>query len=146
VVGNADLPGPPTVCYRWPMSGSTSLVVTGARLRSGAVVDVHCAEGVVVATPPAGSVPLPPGADVVDADGGLVTEPFVDAHLHLDKVRTLPLVGDAALQAYTADGMSESARGIDLARAVKQHYRLETLVPKIRQALADGERNGVLHV
>ena len=128
------------------MSGSTSLVVSGARLRSGAVVDVHCADGAVVSMPPAGSVPPPPGADVVDADGGLVTEPFVDAHLHLDKVRTLPLVGDAALQAYTADGMSESARGIDLARAVKQHYRLETLLPNIRQALADGERNGVLHV
>src|SRR5687768_13011280 len=118
------------------MSGSTSLVVTGARLRSGAVVDVHCADGGVLSMPPAGSVPPPPGADVVDADGGLVTEPFVDAHLHLDKVRTLPLVGDAALQAYTADGMSESARGIDLARAVKQHYRLETLLPNIRQALA----------
>jgi cytosine deaminase len=128
------------------MSGSTSLVVTGARLRSGAVVDVHCADGAVLSMPPAGSVRPPPGADVVDADGGLVTEPFVDAHLHLDKVRTLPLVGDAALQAYTADGMSESARGIDLARAVKQHYRLETLLPNIRQALADGERNGVLHV
>jgi cytosine deaminase len=124
----------------------TSLVVTGARLRSGDVVDVHCAEGVVAALPPAGQLPLPPAAVVVDADGGLVTEPFVDAHLHLDKVRTLPLVGDAALQAYTAEGMSESARGIDLARAVKQHYRLETLLPNIRQALADGERNGVLHV
>jgi cytosine deaminase len=124
----------------------TSLVVTGARLRSGDVVDVHCAEGVVVALPPSGEVPLPPTAGVVDADGGLVTEPFVDAHLHLDKVRTRPLIGDAALQAYTGDGMSESARGIDLARAVKAHYRLETLLPNIRQALADGERNGVLHV
>jgi cytosine deaminase len=122
------------------------LVITGARLRSGAVVDVHCAGGVVSAMPPAGRLPVPPDADVVAADGGLVTEPFVDAHLHLDKVRTLPLVGDAALRAYTADGMSESARGLDLARAVKQHYRVETLLPNIRQALADGERNGVLTV
>jgi cytosine/creatinine deaminase len=122
------------------------LVVTGARLRSGEVVDVHCSGGVVTALPPAGTLPLPPGAEVVAADGGLVTEPFADAHLHLDKVRTLPLVGDAALLAYTAGGMAGSARGIDLARAVKQHYRLETLLPPIRQALADGERHGVLTV
>ncbi|MBB3675447.1 cytosine deaminase [Modestobacter versicolor] len=122
------------------------LVVTGARLRSGAVVDVHCAGGVVTALPPAGAQPVPAGAVVVAADGGLVTEPFVDAHLHLDKVRTLPWIGDAALQAYTGDGMADSARGIDLARAVKEQYTLERLLPSVRQALADGERHGVLHV
>jgi cytosine deaminase len=122
------------------------LVVTSARLRDGRVVDVHCADGVVTALAPAGELAPPDGADVVLADGGLTTEPFVDAHLHLDKVRTLPLIGDAALQAYTADGMADSARGIDLARAVKQHYDVETLLPAIREALADGLRHGVLHV
>ena len=124
----------------------SDLVVSEARLRDGDVVDVFCADGVVTAMVPTGELPATPGAEVVEAGGGLVTEPFVDAHLHLDKVRTLPLIGDAALQAYTADGMADSARGIDLARAVKQHYRLETLLPPIRQALADGLRNGVLHV
>jgi len=122
------------------------LVVTEARLRTGAVVDVQCADGVVTALAPAGELPARRGATVVPAGGGLVTEPFVDAHLHLDKVHTLPLIGDAALEAYTADGMADSARGIDLARAVKQHYRVETLLPSIRSALAAGERNGVLHV
>jgi cytosine deaminase len=120
--------------------------VAGARLRNGAVVDVHCADGVVRAMTPPGELPPPPGAEVVDAGGGIVTEPFVDAHLHLDKVRTLPLIGDTALEAYTADGMADSARGIDLARAVKRHYRLDSLLPAIREALRDGERNGVLHV
>ena len=121
------------------------LVVTGARLRSGGVVDVHCAGGVVTALAPVGSTP-PDGAVVVPADGGLVTEPFVDAHLHLDKVHTLPLIGDAALQAYTSAGMADSARGIDLARAVKEHYTVDRLLPAIRSVLADGVRNGVLHV
>jgi cytosine deaminase len=124
----------------------TDLVVTRARLRAGDVVDVFCSDGVLTALAPTGELPVPPGAEIVEAGGGLVTAPFVDAHLHLDKVRTLPLIGDAALEAYTADGMADSARGIDLARAVKEHYRLETLLPPIRQALADGERNGVLHV
>ena len=125
---------------------SAPLVVTEARLRDGAVVDLHCAGGLVTAVVPTGTLPVPVGGDLVEAAGGLVTEPFVDAHLHLDKVRTLPLIGDTALQAYTADGMADSARGIDLARAVKQHYRVATLLPNIRQALADGLRFGVLHV
>lgn len=127
------------------MTGPAPLVVTGARLRGGDVVDVHCAGGVVTAMAPAGSRP-PDGAVVVPAEGGLVTEPFVDAHLHLDKVHTLPLIGDAALQAYTGAGMADSARSIDLARAVKQHYTVDRLLPAIRSVLADGVRNGVLHV
>ncbi|HEX2073507.1 MAG TPA: amidohydrolase family protein [Geodermatophilus sp.] len=125
---------------------SDVLVVTGARLRTGEVVDVHCAAGRVTALPPAGRLDVPASARVVPADGGLVTEPFVDAHLHLDKVRTLPLIGDAALQAYTGEGMAGSARSIDLASAVKRHYTVERLLPNIRQALADGLAHGVLHV
>jgi cytosine deaminase len=124
----------------------TELVVTGARLRDGRVVDVHCADGVVTDLVPAGATRVPVDAHVVAADGGLVTEPFVDAHLHLDKVGTLPLVGDAALAAYTGDGMAGSARAIDLASAVKRHYTVERLLPAIRRALADGLRHGVLHV
>ena len=123
-----------------------SLVVTAARLRDGRVVDVHCADGRITALVPSGERPAPDGATVIPADGGLVTEPFVDAHLHLDKVRTLPLIGDEALRAYTADGMSDSARSIDLASAVKRHYTVDRLLPPIRQALTDGVANGVLHV
>jgi cytosine deaminase len=100
----------------------------------------------VIALPPTGGLPPPGGATVIAAEGGLVTEPFVDAHLHLDKVRTLPLVGDEALRAYTAGGMADSARSIDLASAVKRHYTVERLLPNIRQALADGLTNGVLAV
>jgi cytosine deaminase len=122
------------------------LVVTGARLRSGRVVDLHCAAGRVAAVSPAGERPVPGDAQVLAAEGGLVTEPFVDAHLHLDKVRTLPLIGDEALRAYTAHGMADSARSIDLASAVKRHYTVERLLPNIRGALEDGVRYGVLHV
>jgi cytosine/creatinine deaminase len=125
---------------------AAELVVTGARLRTGRVVDVHCAGGVITALAAAGGKAPTDGAVVVAADGGLVTEPFVDAHLHLDKVRTLSLIGDDALRAYTGDGMAGSAQAIDLARAVKQHYTVEGLLPNIRRSLADGVRNGVLHV
>jgi cytosine deaminase len=122
------------------------LVITQARLRSGDVVDVHCEGATVAAVVPTGERAVPPGAEVIAADGGLVTEPFVDAHLHLDKVRTLPLIGDGALRAYTDAGMAESAAAIDLASAVKRHYTVERLLPGIRAALDDGLRHGVLHV
>jgi cytosine/creatinine deaminase len=124
----------------------SSLVVTGARLRSGDVVDVHCADGRIAALVPTGAHAVPDDAEVVAADGGLVSEPFVDAHLHLDKVRTLPLIGDEALRAYTDRGMAGSAAAIDLASAVKRHYTVERLLPRIRQALDDGLRHGVLTV
>jgi cytosine deaminase len=110
------------------------------------VVDLQCAGAVIAAVAPAGELPPPTGAHVVAAEGNLVTEPFADAHLHLDKVRTLPLIGDAAIAAYTGAGMAESARSIDLASAVKRHYTVERLVPGIREALADGVANGVLAV
>jgi cytosine deaminase len=128
------------------MTDAAPLVVTEARLRSGDIVDLHIAGGRIAALAPAGRIRPPEGADVVPADGGLVTEPFVDAHLHLDKVHTLPLIGDAALRAYTAGGMADSARGIELARAVKEHYTVDRLLPPIRSVLAEGVRNGVLHV
>ena len=122
------------------------LVITEARLRSGDVVDVHCAEGRITTLVPTGARTVPGDATVVEAGGGLVTEPFVDAHLHLDKVRTLPLIGDEALRAYTDRGMADSATAIDLASTVKRHYTVAGLLPDIRQALDDGLRNGVLHV
>jgi cytosine deaminase len=125
---------------------TSDVVVTEARLRDGSVVDVHCRDGMVIALPASGGLPPPAGASVVPAEGGLVTEPFVDAHLHLDKVRTLPLIGDEALEAYTAGGMADSARSIDLASAVKRHYTVERLLPAVRQAIADGVANGVLTV
>jgi cytosine deaminase len=122
------------------------LLVTAARRRDGRVVDLLCERGTVRAIAPAGELGVPAGATILDADGGLITEPFVDAHLHLDKVRTLPLVGEAALAAYTAEGMDDSARAIDLASAVKSQYTMDRLLPEVRRALREGLQNGVLTV
>ena len=83
----------------------------------------------------------------IDAEGRLVTPSFVDAHLHLDKVYTLPLAGDAALASYTSDAMGEAMRSIVRdASAVKQHYDRSWIVPNVRRALDEAVRNGVLHV
>ena len=49
---------------------SAPLVVTEARLRDGAVVDLHCAGGLVTAVVPTGTLPVPVGAELVEAAGG----------------------------------------------------------------------------
>jgi len=86
------------------------------------------------------------GADEVDAAGGLVTESFVNAHLHLDKVYTLDRVGDDALTAYTAGDMGSALRSIELASAVKADYDRSWIAPNARRALREGMRYGVRHV
>ncbi|MDQ3715957.1 MAG: cytosine deaminase [Actinomycetota bacterium] len=83
---------------------------------------------------------------VIEADGRLVTESFVNGQLHLDKVYTLPMIGDAALTAYTADGMAAAVSGIELARAVKADYDRVWITPNVTRALREAVRNGVLHV
>lgn len=86
------------------------------------------------------------GREEVDADGGLVTESFVGAHLHLDKVYTLDRVGDAALTAYTSGSMGGARTSIELASAVKAGYNRSWIKPNARRALLDGVRHGVRHV
>ena len=48
----------------------------------------------------------------IDADGALVTESFVNGHLHLDKVYTLTRVGRDALSSYTEGAMGGAITAI----------------------------------
>jgi cytosine deaminase len=86
------------------------------------------------------------GREEIDAAGGLVTESFVNAHLHLDKVDTLDRAGDAALTAYTAGDLSSALRSIELASAVKAEYDRSWIEPNARRAVMDAVRYGVRHV
>ena len=86
------------------------------------------------------------GRDEIDAAGGLVTESFVDGHLHLDKVHTLDRAGDAALTAYTAGDMGSALRSIELASAVKADYDRSWIEPNARRAVLQAVRFGVRHV
>ena len=44
----------------------------------------------------------------IDAHGNLVTESFVNPHLHLCKVWTLPMMEEEALRAYQGEAMGQS--------------------------------------
>jgi len=100
-------------------------------------------------SPGAGAgAPGPGGVDSgrIDAAGGLVTEGFVNGHLHLCKVNTLELLGDDALREYHAPGMGGAMTAIERAAAVKHHYRQDLLVPGIRRAVERAIAYGGSHI
>jgi cytosine/adenosine deaminase-related metal-dependent hydrolase len=72
-----------------PPPGRATLVVTGARVLDPlepaarpAARDVFVADGMVIALAPAGTVPVPPGARVVDGRRHLAIPGLVSAHYH----------------------------------------------------------------
>jgi cytosine deaminase len=121
------------------------VVVRNARLVDGRVVNLGIVDGLFVSVTE-DDLEVSSGL-AIDAEGRLVTASFVNAHLHLDKVYTLPLAGDAALASYTSDGMGEAMRSIVRdASAVKKHYDRAWIIPNVRRALDQAVLNGVLHV
>ena len=120
------------------------LVIRNARLlaRPDETVQIGISGGRIAAI---GSEPLA-GATVLEAGGNLVCESFVDAHLHLCKVYTAAMAGEAAARAYTAGSMGGAMTGIELAAAVKARYHESWIYDNARRALLDGLRHGVTHV
>jgi cytosine/creatinine deaminase len=120
------------------------LVIRNARLRRAReTVDIAVADGRIVAI---GEGVGAPGRDEIDAAGGLVTESFVNPHLHLCKAWTLPMMNEAALAAYHGADMGKALGAIDLASAIKSKYDAAWIVPNARRAVALAALNGVLHV
>ncbi len=85
-------------------------------------------------------------ASVIDARGNLVTESFVNSHLHLCKVWTLPMMEEAALADYHAAGMGKAMTAIELASAVKDNYDASWITDNARRAVALAAVHGNLHI
>ena len=59
------------------------LLIRNATLPDGRTgIDLLAQGGLIAALAPA--LPAPPGAQVIDAAGAMLSPPFVDAHFHLD--------------------------------------------------------------
>jgi cytosine deaminase len=128
------------------MTETLDLLVRDARLLDGRVVSIGVTGGRIALVREAGG-PTPEAATTIDAGGGLVTPSFVNGHMHLDKVYTLPLAGDGALTAYTSDTMGNAMRSIvEDASAVKKHYDRTWIIPNVRRALDQALTYGTLHV
>jgi cytosine deaminase len=126
------------------MSETVDIIVANARLvgREG-LADIAIANGVIRGIGERLDVV---GRQVIDAGGKLVSASYVNPHLHLCKVWTLPMMSDAAIEAYHAPGMGEAAKAIDLAAAVKAKYDASWIIPNARRAVALAALHGNLHI
>jgi cytosine deaminase len=82
----------------------------------------------------------------IDAGGNLVTESFVNTHLHLCKVYTLEMMHEESLKAYRGEGMGKAMTAIELATSVKEKYDESWIVPNVRKAIALAAKYGCTHV
>jgi cytosine deaminase len=122
---------------------SLDLIVGNARLRSGKIADIAIAGGriQVLKEKLAGSA-----NQMIDAQNRLVTEPFVVAHLHLDKVMTGPLAEEGALSEYHASSKEGPIAAIEMASKVKAHYVESEIVNRGVALLREAEQYGVRHL
>jgi cytosine deaminase len=88
-----------------------------------------------------------PSEITLNASKKLVTESFVNTHMHLCKVYTLMMMDDEALKAYqTGGGMGKAMTGIELAMRVKEKYDESWITPNVRKAIAQAAIYGCTHL
>jgi cytosine deaminase len=87
-------------------------------------------------------------ATVIDAEDHLVTESFVNPHLHTCKVYTLEMMDDEALKAYhgSEHDMGSAMTGIELAMKVKEKYNESWIIKNVRRAVAYAAIYGCTHM
>ncbi len=83
---------------------------------------------------------------VIDAQGNLVTESFVNGHLHLCKVYTLSMMDEAAMGAYTDGSMGGAMTAIELAANIKEQYNESWIIENVRKALNLAVKFGNTHI
>jgi cytosine/creatinine deaminase len=124
---------------------NVDICIRNARLRRGAndLADIAVAGGRIVGLGHALAVT---GRDEIDAGGNLVTESFVNPHLHLCKVWTLPMMAKEALKSYRGDGMINTLSALDLASKIKESYDAEWITQNARCAVALAALYGTTHI
>ena len=113
------------------------------RTSGGVEVDIAVTGGVVQKIAPAWGAAA---RQTFDARGGLVTEAYVNGHLHLDKVYTLERAGQEALGSYAGGTMGGAMTAIEQAARFKHQYDQAWILPNVRRALDEAVRFGNTHI
>lgn len=82
----------------------------------------------------------------IDAKGMLVSESFVNTHLHLCKVYTLQMMDEEALKDYHGADMGKAMTAIELAARIKEKYDEVWILPNVRKAIALAAIYGCTHI
>jgi cytosine/creatinine deaminase len=127
------------------MASAFDIVIRRARLRRnpGRLAEVGIRNGLIAAI--AERLDGAPATEI-DAHGNLVTESFVNPHLHLCKVWTLPMMEEEALKSYQGDSMGKAMAAIELASVIKQKYAEGWIADNARRAVALAALHGDLHI
>lgn len=127
------------------MSSKYEIVIRRARLRRNpdALVDIGISGGKITAIE--AQLNASSAADL-DAQAGLVSESFVNPHLHLCKVYTREMLDDQLLTGYHAAGMGKAMTTIELAANVKQQYNEVWILKNVRRAVALAAVHGNTHI
>ena len=103
------------------MVSTFDIAVRNARLRGqgGSLAEIGIKDGCIteIAKRVQGKA-----ATEIDACGNLVTESFVNPHLHLCKVWTLPMMEEEALKSYQGELMGKAMASVELASRIKEKY------------------------
>jgi cytosine deaminase len=125
------------------MTEKLDLVIRNARTRDQPkkLLDIGIKDGVIVKI----SRKIGRGEVELDAGGNLVTEPFVNPHMHMCKVYTLQMIGEDALKLYQTPEMGTAMAAIELASMVKKKYHESWIYENAKRALMLGLKHGVLY-
>jgi len=82
----------------------------------------------------------------LDAKKKLVTESYVNTHLHLCKVYTLMMMDEDALKDYHGADMGKAMTAIELAAKVKDQYDENWIIKNVRKAVAQAVVYGNTHI
>ncbi len=124
---------------------SFDLLIKNARTRfsKGKLLDIGVAGGRIA------RIGEKLGSDTkqqIDAAGKLVTESFVNGHLHLCKVYTLTMVPQEALTSYQGETMGKAMSAIELASKVKERYDEKWIIENVRRAIRLAVKYGNTHI
>ena len=127
------------------MATQFDLLIKNAALRKDreSTLDIGISKGIIQAIEKKLSGEA---VQVIDAEGNLVTESFVNPHLHLCKVYTLQMMDDESLAAYQGEGMGKAMNAIELAARVKEKYDESWIIVNIRKAVAQAALYGNTHI
>ena len=109
------------------------LIVRNARLRSGEIIDIAIKDGIIQDM---GANLACRGEREIDADGMLTTAPFVDPHIHLDKVNILDSV-----RANVSGTLKEA---IEIIWERKRNYTVDEIVARASDVVEKAVKNGTL--
>jgi len=119
--------------------------ITRAKTRTsdGSLVEIGISDGKIAKI--AGHIDGDAESEI-DATGNLVTESFVNGHLHLDKVYTLEMVGQDALGSYHGENMGGAMTAIEQASRVKENYDESWIIENVRRAANLAIKYGNTHI